>query len=177
MGTTYLKRCRRQNGSYLIELLVALAISGFLAVALSASLSEQMRVTTGAENQLKAAEVANQVIERIRESSLPLPNYGSYDIPIDSDDAYGGQFFQTRPLCFDMSKFNYPNIIGDQFIGNGPNGHAVVTATISPGSTDTTTLLTVSVAWIENQANKTSQFVTTISKVPNNTALQPGIHL
>ncbi len=174
---------RSKRGAYLIELLVALAISGFLAVALAASLSEQMRVTTGAENQVKAAEVAQQVIDRIRESNQTLP-HGIYPIQLDSDDGVGigTQWFQKRPLNYDLNSFSYPNMIGadssqpaDQFVGPGLNGRATVTAVLAPSTPATTSLLTVTVTWSEGTATRSAVFSTTISKTPNSS--QPGIHL
>jgi prepilin-type N-terminal cleavage/methylation domain-containing protein len=176
---------RSQRGVYLIELLVALAISGFLAVALAASLSEQMRVTTGTENQLKAAEIAQQVIERFRESSQPLPQYGAIPMQLDSDDGtvVGTiPWLQNRPLSLDYSNLQYPNMTGDLFIGSGPNGRAVVLATLGPGTTSTTSSLTVTVTWSEGVSTRVATFSTTLCKIPPTSPataspVQPGIHL
>ena len=164
---------RNQTGSYLIELLVALAISGFLAVALAASLSEQMRVTTGTDNQLKAAEMAQEVIERFRQTSQTLPPYGTYQIQVNSDDGVGSGtwWFQQRPLILDRTNLNYPGYLG----ASNSSNVQTVSVTLAPGVTSTTTLITVTVGWTETSASRVASFSTTLAKTPSST--EAGIHL
>ncbi len=164
---------RNQYGSYLIELLVALAISGFLAVALAASLSEQMRVTTSTDNQLKAAELAQEVIERFRQTSQTLPPSGTYPIQVNSDDGVvvGPYWFQRRPLMMDRTNLDYP---GSLVSSNSSNVQTVV-VTLTPGTTATTTLVTVTVTWTESTASRTASFSTTVTKT--DTSTEAGIHL
>lgn len=57
---------RRERGASLVELMVAIMISGIIMVALGSSLSEQMRLGTKTQNQLVAAELARVMVERIR---------------------------------------------------------------------------------------------------------------
>ncbi|CAN5705926.1 hypothetical protein BH10CYA1_BH10CYA1_05940 [soil metagenome] len=164
---------RNQTGSYLIELLVALAISGFLAVALAASLSEQMRVTTGADNQMQAAELAQEVIERFRQTSRSLPPPGTYPIQVNSDDGVGSgsYWFQNRPLSLDRTNLDYPGFLG----ASNSSNVQTVSVTLAPGVTPTTTLITVTVSWTESTANRSASFSTTLAKT--STSTEAGIHL
>lgn len=168
------KKSRDANGSYLIELLMALAISGFLAVALAASLSEQLRTSTGADNQVAAAEMAHVVIERFRQTSKSLPPFGKYQIPVtNSDGVTGSLWFQARPLRIDRANLDYPGV--PEPSENSPT--PVVFATLAPGPTATTSLLTVDVSWMESAANKNAVYSTLLSKVPSVPTPTAGIHL
>lgn len=166
-------RQRSESGSYLIELLVALAISGFLAVALASSLSEQMRASSSTERQAKAAQLAQETLERFRQTTQSLPPYGTYPIQVNSDDGVtvGPYWFQSRPLSVDHTALNYPGYLGS----TTSNGVQSVIATLSPGVTSSTSLITVTVTWTEGTASKSAAFATTLSKTP--TTSETGIHL
>lgn len=166
-------RLRSQSGSYLIELLVALAISGFLAVALASSLSEQMRASTTTERQTKAAQLAQEVLERFRQTAQNLPPYGTYPIQVNSDDGVvvGPYWFQKRPLSVDHTNLDYPGYLGS----TTSNGVQSVNATLSQGLTASTSLITVTVTWVEGTATKSAAFSATLSKTP--IASEAGIHL
>jgi hypothetical protein len=101
-------------------LLVAITISGFLALALSQSLAGTIAASQQAESNLMPSFLAHEIIDRLKampfQQSLPngmqsLFNVkpGVYQIPINSDDppVSGGQPFQAPPLLVDTNNFQY----------------------------------------------------------------------
>ncbi len=60
---------RSSLGAYLLEMLVALFVSGVMAAALMTGIVEGMRSTTGSQNQVIATWLAHEAMERVRRSA------------------------------------------------------------------------------------------------------------
>ncbi len=100
---------RNQQGSYLIELLVALAISGLLAVARGTSVAQTKGISNRTENGLLATLMAQQVLDRVRNTAFDeLPNSGvthhvrvNLGDPDDTQTYEANQPLLNRPLLID----------------------------------------------------------------------------
>lgn len=143
---------RTTCGSYLVELLVALAVSGFLAAVMGASLSETMQTSSGAQNQLMAADIAQELIDRVRNTAFGnLPPNGTYLAHTDSDDGVivGPYSFQQEPTLMDVANLTWTN----RTLNNRFRGTANVV--LADGPTSDTRRVTVTIAWREQSATRT----------------------
>ncbi len=163
-----LKGRRGQRGMYLIELIAALAISGFLAVILGASLSSTMRFSSGAQNQLMAADVAQELLDRFRDyyvqNLYSVPN-GVYAVHLDSNDGVtpSNYPFALTPLRFDVTNLTYQGQTLASSFGGSLVGTVNVTLANGPNPA-TDRLVTVNVNWAENQAIRTYSLSTIITQ-------------
>lgn len=105
---------RTDHGIHLIELLAALFIAGMLAVVLSSSLSEVIRLCTASDRLVLATTATQEVIERIRSTPFEdLPPSGSYDIQVnlggsaDVPVSAAGDFIAQRPTMLDGTKLTW----------------------------------------------------------------------
>lgn len=106
---------RVSTGSSLVELLIAVTLSGIVMVTLGASLSEQMRLSTTSQNQLIAGTLAREVVERVRATPFAeLPPVGSIqEIRIASGDTKDTGVYDlsrpilARPLQIDAENFSW----------------------------------------------------------------------
>jgi hypothetical protein len=105
---------RSDQGIHLIELLTALFMAGMLAVVLSSSLSEVIRLCTASDRIVLATTAAQEVIERIRSTPFEdLPSSGTYDVQVNlggSTDARvspTGEFIAQRPTMLDGTKLTW----------------------------------------------------------------------
>lgn len=99
----------------LIELMVAVAISGIVLVSLGASLSEQMRLATKSQKQLLAVQLARQMVERVRATPFDdLPMAGiTKEVRVASGDLNDSGVYDSlvpilyRPLQVDAVNFSW----------------------------------------------------------------------
>lgn len=109
-------KLRTARGAYLLELLASIMISGFLAVMLSSSLSQVLRVTTESDKSFMAVSAAQEVIERVRATPFSELAVGETLVRINLPDGSGSNFADTliakRPLQIDASslKWNSTNL-------------------------------------------------------------------
>lgn len=166
-GRKRFRRVRRECGASLVELMVAIMISGIIMVALGSSLSEQMRLGTKTQNQLIAAELARVMVERIRSTpyeKLPSDNI-TRAIRIASGDMTDTNVYDmsnpivSRPLQIDATAFQYrsPNASNPMPISKFP-GQVTVSfggAADGPfGQVQQTKTANVLVSW--NEAGQSS---------------------
>ncbi|HEY9731284.1 MAG TPA: hypothetical protein V6C89_05195 [Drouetiella sp.] len=108
---------RNQRGIQLVEMLVAVGLSGIFVVLLSGMLSQTLSLSTASQNQIVAGAIADQIIELIQHQNLsgnvaqtsPNPNY-QLDV---NKDAYG----ILSNGAIDLSK-RWTDTQGNQFQGN-----------------------------------------------------------
>jgi type II secretory pathway pseudopilin PulG len=156
---------RTARGSYLLEMLVAIGISGFLAVIMSMSLASTMRTSTSTDNQVVAATLAQGVVEHLRNQSWstwpPVP-YSS-QLPVYSNDGVPANTYFPTPLLMDLSADTWSQ-------GSTTNRfNGTVFLTLAQGPTNTTDLATVTVKW--NEVNAQKQYVL------NSVVSQYGFHM
>lgn len=155
---------RSNKGLQLIELLAALFIAGFLAVILSSSLSEVIRLTTATDRTLLATTAAQEIIDRIRATPFDeLPVDGTYEVQVNLGDSSEisvsptGGFIAQRPAMLDGTKltWNASGPSGDlppnRFQGN-------ITITLSDTAVPDTKRVIVIVRWSDSTRNGVRQY-------------------
>lgn len=156
---------RDQHGSYLIELLVALAISGMLAAVMGSSVSQTKSISNRTENGLVATMIAQQVFERLR--SVPFDNLPSVGTPHairvnlgDSSDPTSYEANQPmlgRPLMIDGTNLLW--LVGDpsspipSYKFRGSVNLQIIDGPVAGGVAPVTKTATVTVTWEDNTAN------------------------
>jgi type II secretory pathway pseudopilin PulG len=156
---TKARKTRSSSGQQLVEVIVAVAMTGILAVMMGTSLAQLMATSTLSENQLKAGEVAQELLDRIRRTPYGLisATTNNYTVQMYSDDGVvpnGVLPFQTTPLLCDVSQYTWSNAsLANRFRGPGPNGYATASASLQPYSAaHSATQATITVTWAENQS-------------------------
>ncbi len=153
-------RKARHNGVSLVELLVALTISGFLAICLSDSLSAQIRMSTMTQSRLLAAQLAKSAIDRLRVTDfndLPLASQ-TYQVRISSDDLNNPSFkVLNRPLQIDSSNLLWAHFDASN-LKPGSSFKGTVQIQISDLMTDTK-MVQVTVTWREPGASEDKSYI------------------
>lgn len=114
---------RTANGAYLLELLVAMFVSGLMALALTTSLTQGMSSTRGSQNQVIATWLAQQAMDRIKMSAdqsktsafstyegiFEVPSPSTVQFKLTSNDPITVQSydFLQRPLMFDFTSLKW----------------------------------------------------------------------
>ncbi|MBA3856433.1 MAG: hypothetical protein C0507_05930 [Cyanobacteria bacterium PR.3.49] len=151
---------RSVSGLHLIELLSAIFISGLLAVVLSSSLSEVIRLTTKTDRAVLAATAAQEIIDRIRSTPFhELPSSGTYDIQVnlgDSDSVQvspSGGFIAQRPAMLDGTKLTWQ---ASPSSGTLPSNRfrGTITVSISDLAVANAKRVVVDVRWTESTSIK-----------------------
>jgi len=164
------RRCNR--GQQLIEVIVAVAISGFLAVIMGVSLTQLLATSTGSENQLKAQDVAQELLDRMRRTPYGLVSSANtiYSVQMYSDDGVvpnGAMPFQITPLLCDVGQLTWSGAsLANRFRGPGPSGYATATVATQPFSTNNAhnaTLISITITWMENQSQRSFVLESVIS--------------
>lgn len=148
---------RTANGAYLIELLFAILIAGFLTAILGNSLSEIMRLTTKTDRTMLAYAIAQEVIDRVRATPYSEIPIGETQIQINSPDtdstpASGLTPIAKRPLQIDTVNLKWGNLSNS---GGLPNyrfaGSVKLIVATHPEILAKTAL--VSVEWTDSENN------------------------
>lgn len=117
------RNLRTTNGAYLLELLVAMFVSGMMALALTTSLTQGMSSTRGSQNQVLATWLAQQAMDRIKLSAdqsnssafsttdgiFEVPSPSTVQFKLTSNDTVSVQpyDFLQRPLMFDFTTLKW----------------------------------------------------------------------
>jgi type II secretory pathway pseudopilin PulG len=117
------QQLRTTNGAYLLELLVAMFVSGMMALALTTSLTQGMSSSRGSQNQVLATWLAQQAMERIKMSAdqsnssafstfngiFEVNSPATVQFKLTSNDPISVQpyDFLQRPLMFDFSSLKW----------------------------------------------------------------------
>ncbi|GEM_PF-3575045 len=157
---------RQESGNLLIEVLVAMLVASLFATAVLTLYIQTFAIGDASQQQIMAAATAQECIDSLR--ALPYStvaaNLGTHYVVVNGQASNDPLF--PRPLAKDTGNFHY---------GHGPHGNAgatnnffvvnnQVTVTITQQSSNTL-LISVSVAWIDNQG--THQYNTSSILVEN----------
>ena len=169
------KRQRAATGMYLIELIVAIAMSGLLAVVLGTSLSANLSFSSGAQNQLIAADIAQELVDRFRDypgqilpSTTWIPD-GTYPVHVDSDDGVivNPNFpAAVSPLIFDVTNLTFQTLtLSSRFRSGTASTINVALVTLPNGSSPPTDRsITITVQWQEKTALRTYTLTTIVDQ-------------
>lgn len=103
---------RNESGLYLVELLVAVVISSMFAASLAASMADSTRMSSSSQNQVLAANIAQELIDNARNTPFAtLANYCSstpYTLLVNkTGSSQTGPVILPRPLLLDMSSHTW----------------------------------------------------------------------
>ena len=119
-------KMRTASGAYLLELLVAMFVSGMMALALTTSLTQGMSSSRGSQNQILATWLAHQAMDRIKMSAdqanvnhafsaqnrifdVPSPSVLQFKLTSNDTNPVQSYDFLQRPLMFDFSTLKWSN--------------------------------------------------------------------
>lgn len=156
-------RQRTARGAYLLELLVAISVSGLFALALTQSITEGMRSTSASQNQVIATWLATEAMERIRitarqnSSFFDIPEGTNLQFKVNSNDVViPNEFdFSIRPLLINFDQFNWIGKNG----ATDPSIHfqGKVTANITE-RLDSGKNVDIRVTWLESNSSQLKQY-------------------
>lgn len=147
-NSRYLKS--RERGVSLVELLVALTISGFLAICLSESLSAQIRMSTMTQSRLIAGQLAKSLVDRLRAAEFSeLPSsYQTYSVRVSSDDPTNPTYqLLNRPLQVDSVNLQWAHLSASN-LKPGSTFQGTVQISIADSMLDTKTVQ-ITITWRE----------------------------
>lgn len=155
-------RTRRVKGSSLVELIVAVGISGLLIACLSQSLAELYRLSYVSQNQILAPLLAEQVLERVRSTSFNALQSGVFPIQVKLPDNNlennSSQPLYLRPLQYDANQYVYGSESAIKSIESKFNGK--ITLSIQPNVDGIAELkrVSISVVWSEGIHSETKKY-------------------
>ncbi|MBK7751008.1 MAG: hypothetical protein QG625_1603 [Cyanobacteriota bacterium erpe_2018_sw_39hr_WHONDRS-SW48-000098_B_bin.30] len=152
----------RDVGVSLVELLVSIAISGFLAICLSESLSAQMRMSTITQSRLLAAQFAKSTVDRLRMTSfsrLP-PTLQTTPIKISSEELNTTYPVLDRPLQIDATNLLWAHADPSN-MKPGSTFKGTAQIVIADSSLPDTKTVQVTVTWREPGTTEDKTYVLT----------------
>lgn len=182
------RNLRTANGAYLLELLVAMFVSGMMAAALMTSITQGMSASRKSQNQVIATWLAKEAFERIRMSAaqnqsdpqhkwfntfgaLDVPNNTEVQFKVNSSDivSVSPYDFAQRPLLLDLDNLKWINKAGEEQTPTSFEGSvkAAFTDTINNGKN-----IEVTIAWKENVSNGQKKYTLKGAVFPNATYLK-----
>ncbi len=142
----------RRFGSILLDLVVAVAVSGVLLLCLSNGISELMRLSVSAQSRFMAANVAKSIVERIRATpfeNLPLDDV-TYQMRMTSAQSVSSpEWLVSRVLQIDNLNFLWTGLSSSSTTGAEFLGNAEVR--FSPYLSDSK-LVEVTITWRESSS-------------------------
>lgn len=167
-------RLRTASGAYLLELLVAMCVSGMMALALTTSLTQGMSSSRGSQNQILATWLAHQAMDRIKMSAdqdVTNPNFFSMKRVFDAPSPSQMQFkltsndttsvqpydFLQRPLMFDFASLKWNS--EDSAETMPKNFHGTVVALIEDRIDATGKNVQVTVTWNDSTSTGQKKYV------------------
>ncbi len=161
---------RTATGAYLLELVVAMVVSGMMALALTTSLTQGMNSGRMSQNQVVATWLAHQAMDRIRMSADASQTLSSQKRVFDAPSPYVFQFkltsndpasvqpydFLQRPLMFDFSTLKWTAEDSTETTPKNFNGK--VQATIEDRA-DSGKNVQITVTWTDTNETGQKQYV------------------
>lgn len=163
------RRLRTASGAYLLELLVALFVSGVMATALMTSITHGMRSTQGSQNQVLATWLAKEAMERVRMSAAQYQSdvehkwfstFGAFDVPSNTEVQFKVKStdnvslapydFVQRPLLLDFDSLKWLNKSG---VEQGPITFDGVVRAAFADRTDGGKNVKITIIWSETNAS------------------------
>ena len=166
-------RARTASGAYLLELLVAMFVSGMMALALTTSLTQGMTSSRGSQSQVLATWLAHQAMDRIRMSAdqantnhafstqsriFDVPSQSKLDFKLTSNDTITVQpyDFLQRPLMFDFNTLKWASEDSAETIPK--NFHGSVQAYVEDRA-DSGKNVQITVSWNDSSSTGQKQYV------------------
>lgn len=164
---------RTASGAYLLELLVAMFVSGMMALALTTSLTQGMSSSRGSQNQVLATWLAHQAMDRIKMSAeqektnsaffslgrvFDVPSPSILQFKLTSNDPISVQpyDFLQRPLMFDFASYTWSS--EDSAETMPKNFHGTVTALIEERPDQSGKNVQIVVSWNDTTATGRKQY-------------------
>jgi type II secretory pathway pseudopilin PulG len=125
-------KLRNESGILLLELLVAIGVSGIIAAALASNLAAIQRFANKGQSNILAANIAQQIIDSARNTSFTNLNsqMGTYVMLVNKDVlSQTGPAINPRPLLIDNTTSTWSDATNQnrfapsvtEIISNGPN--------------------------------------------------------
>lgn len=166
--------CRTARGAYLLELLVAMFVSGMMALALTTSLTQGMSSSRGSQNQLLATWLAYQAMDRIRMSAeqettntqffsfkrifdAPSPSQFQFKLTSNDSTVVPSYDFLQRPLMFDFANYKWNSEDSAESVPKNFKGKVV--ALIEDRADGRGKNVQITVTWTESTSTGERQFV------------------
>ena len=159
---------RNRNGNSLVEMIVGVLVSSIFAAAVVQSMSQGLSVTSGAQNQVLASSMAQEVLDAAR--NLPyatLASYaGTHNLVVQLPQ--GGTIDcppYPRALLQDNSNFTYgTSQYGSQALTNCLNSDTCNATELITNNGDNTCTVTVTINWRDSTGNHTYAVSTRIAQ-------------
>lgn len=164
---------RTASGAYLLELLVAMFVSGMMALALTTSLTQGMSSTRGSQNQVLATWLAQQAMDRIKMSAdqsnssafsshngvFEVPSPSTFQFKLTSNDPISVQSydFLQRPLMFDFGSLKWSSEDSAETMPKTFNG--TVQALIEDRADATGKNVQITVTWLDTNGSGQKQYM------------------
>lgn len=166
-------KLRTARGAYLLELLVAISVSGVMALALTTSITEGMRSTQASQNQVSATWLAKEAMERIKGSAsvddnethyfsntsgvLSVPNGTDVQFRLTSLDGPPPAYdFLQRPLLIDFETLKWKS---SDMSGEIPGRFRGTVKAKFDYRNDGGRNVTVTVSWLQSNSTENKSFV------------------
>lgn len=166
-------KMRTARGAYLLELLVAISVSGIMALALTTSITEGMRSTQASQNQVSATWLAKEAMERIKSSAnvddnethyfsntsgvLSVPNGTDVQFRLTSADGPPAPYdFLQRPLLIDFDALKWKSADAS---GEIPGRFRGTVKAKFDNRADGGRNVTVTVFWLQSNSSENKSFV------------------
>lgn len=160
---------RNRNGNSLVEMIVGVLVSSIFAAAVVQSMSQGLSLTSGAQNQVVASSMAQEVLDAAR--NLPYATLSGYTgtWPLTVQLAEGGSPVSCppypRPLLLDNSNFTYGSSqYGGQALSNTLSAANCNATEDIVNNGDNTCTVTVTVNWSDSTGNHTFAVSTRIAQ-------------
>lgn len=181
-------KLRTADGAYLLELLVAMFVSGLMAAALMTSITQGMSASQKSQNQVIATWLAKEAIERIRMSASQnqsdpqhkwFNTHGALDVPsntevqlkVNSTDVVSASPFDfaQRPLLLDLDSLKWINKRGEEQTPTDFHGtaKALFTDGVNNGKN-----VQVTISWTEGTSTGQKEFSLKSAIFPTSTYLR-----
>lgn len=182
------QQLRTTNGAYLLELLVAMFVSGMMATALMTSITQGISASRRSQSQVIATWLAKEAYERIRMSAAQnqsdpqhrwFSTFGALDVPnntevqfkVNSTDVVSVSPFDfaQRPLLLDLDNLKWINKNGEE--QTPTNFEGTVKATFTDGINNGKNVQ-INISWKDNTSSGQKTYSLKGSVLPNATYLE-----
>lgn len=160
---------RSTYGNSLVEMVVGVLVSSIFAAAVVQSMSQGLSLTSGAQNQVVASSMAQEVLDAAR--NLPFATLTSYQgswpliVQLQQGDGPINCPPYPRPLLLDNSNFTYgTSQYGSQAITNTLTANTCSATEDIVSNSDNTCTVTVTINWRDSTGNHSYQVSTRIAQ-------------
>ncbi len=160
---------RNRNGNSLVEMIVGVLVSSIFAAAVAQGMSQGLSLTSGAQNQVMASSMAQEVLDAAR--NLPFATLVSYqgDWPLVVQASQGSGPVNCppypRPLLLDNDNFSYgASQYGSAAVSNTLTANTCNATESIVNNGDNTCNVTVTINWRDSTGSHTFTASTRIAR-------------